>query len=511
MMAARKITAGWTLQTLLGGIVDDVRFDDLPVEGLCIDSREARPGDLFLSCVPDWDLAATHIAQAARRGAVAAVAGAGVGGPTWLSNFPVLETTGMSSVAGDVADRFYGQPSTHMRVIGVTGTNGKTSISHYIAHGLSKMEQGAGCGLMGTLGYGLFGALEPGLLTTPDVLTIHRQLATLREAGAETVVMEVSSHALDQDRVAAVKFDLGVFTNLTRDHLDYHPDMDAYGAAKRKLFTRSGMHNAVINRDDKLGCSLIEEFAAELALYAYGLSDLDSSYVDRKHSITPVCGRVFAAHRYSLALGVSTPSAQADFSAPVLGRFNASNILAAIGTLLACGVSLEKAAEYMSDLPAVPGRMEAFGGEAGQPLVVVDYSHTPDSLHTALEALREQSGATLWCVFGCGGDRDRGKRPEMAAAAARWADEIVITDDNPRTESGDAIVADIREGLPAHLDVTVLRDREQAIRHVIGNATPHDTILIAGKGHEPYQEVAGVRRPFSDAAVVRLVLRELPS
>ena len=509
-MAASKITAGWSLRTLLGGIVSDKGLDDSPVDGLCIDSREAVPGDLFLSCVADSELAAAHIAQATRRGAVAAVAGAGVGERTGTAEIPVLQTEAMSTVTGEVADRFYGQPSTHLRVIGVTGTNGKTSISHYIAHGLSVMEQSASCGLLGTLGYGLFGALAPGLLTTPDVLTVHRELASLRESGAENVVMEVSSHALDQDRVAAVKFDLGVFTNLTRDHLDYHSDMDAYGAAKRKLFTRAGLHGAIINRDDRFGRSLIEEFAPELAIHAYGLTDPNSSTPDTKLSITPVCGRVFAAHRYSLALGVSTPSAQADFSAPVLGRFNASNILAAMGALLACGVSLEDAAQCMAELPAVPGRMQALGGEAGQPLVVVDYSHTPDSLNTALGALREQSGvARLWCVFGCGGDRDRGKRPEMAAAAARWADEIVITDDNPRSENGDAIVADIRAGLPSDLDTVVLRDREQAIRHAIGNAAAEDTVLVAGKGHEPYQEISGVRRPFSDAAVVRLALREL--
>ena len=288
--------------------------------------------------------------------------------------------------------------------------------------------------------------------------------------------------------------------------------MDAYGAAKRKLFARAGLHGAIINRDDRFGCSLIEEFAPELAIHAYGLTDLNSSIPDTKLSITLVCGRVFAAHRYSLALGVSTPSAQADFSAPVLGRFNASNILAAMGALLACGVSLEDAAQCMAELPAVPGRMQALGGEAGQPLVVVDYSHTPDSLNTALGALREQSGvARLWCVFGCGGDRDRGKRPEMAAAAARWADEIVITDDNPRSETVMSSWPIFGKAFLLGLDTIVLRDREQAIRHAIGNAASEDTVLVAGKGHEPYQEISGVRRPFSDAAVVRLALRELSS
>ena len=507
MMAAHKKSSGWTLQTLLGGIVDVAGVSDSPLEGVCIDSRKLVPGDLFLSCVTDPSVANEHVSEAIRKGAVGVVAAVDVGERV----IPVLTTDPMAEVSGKLADRYYGQPSQHMTVIGVTGTNGKTSVSHYVAHALSNTEHGVECGLLGTLGYGLFGSLQPGSLTTPDVLTIHRELASLRAAGASNVVMEVSSHALDQQRVAAVGFDCAVFTNLTRDHLDYHPDMAAYGAAKQKLFTRDDLGAAVINHDDRFGRRLITETAQKCPVYAYGLADPDS-LIDSHHLVTPVCGRVFAAHRYSLALGVSTPSAQADFSAPVLGRFNVSNILAAIGALLACGVDLKDAARCLSKLPAVPGRMESFGGESGQPLVVVDYSHTPDSLHTALGALRERPGGRLWCVFGCGGDRDRGKRPQMAAAAARWADELVITDDNPRTENGDLIVEDIRKGLPGTgAEAIVLRDREQAIRHAIEHASEHDTILVAGKGHEPYQEVGGERRAFSDAAVVRLALQELRS
>ena len=510
MMTARDTHSEWTVKSLLGGIVDPSSgLSDDTVTDLCIDSRVAKPGDLFLAVASDTDSAKAHIQQAIKKGAVAVVTNAHPGDDT-PSGIALFRTNAMPNVAGLIADRFYAQPSRQMRVIGVTGTNGKTSVSHYIAHGLKRYQPDTACGLLGTLGYGLFGDLRPDLLTTPDVLTVHRELAALRSAGAETVVMEVSSHALDQQRVAGVDFTLAVLTNLTRDHLDYHVDMAAYGASKRKLFTRAELRGVVVNADDQFGRSLIPTIPPGLPVYAYGLASPDIS-LETNPSITPVCGRVFAAHRYSLALGVHTPSAQADFSAPVLGRFNASNLLAGLAVLLACGVGLEEAARCLSDVPGVPGRMESFGGVGGQPLVVVDYSHTPDSLHTALEALRELPTERIWCVFGCGGDRDNGKRAQMAAAAAYWADELIITDDNPRTENADAIVADIEEGLPAGVDATVLRDRGQAIRHAISNASAHDTILIAGKGHEPYQEVNGVRRPFSDAAVVRIALRELRS
>lgn len=505
MMAVQSYACDWTLQTLLGGIVEVAGIDDLPIDGVCIDSRKVSPGDLFVSCATNLARAHEHVSEAVCKGAVAVVAAAFVG----EHGVPVLEGNPIAGVAGQVADRYFGHPSRHMRVIGVTGTNGKTSVSHYIAHALTHSTSHAPCGLLGTLGYGHFGALQPGFLTTPDVLTIHRELAALRAAGATDVVMEVSSHALDQQRVSAVDFDFAVFTNLTRDHLDYHPDMDAYGATKQKLFTEADLHAAIINSDDEFGRYLIADSIKRNPVFAYGLSE-SNSLIESNNSITPVCGRVLAAHRYSLALGVSTPSAQADFSAPVLGRFNAYNILAAIGTLQACGVSLEEAAQCLTNLPAVPGRMESFGGRTGQPLVVVDYSHTPDSLRSALEALREQSKGRLWCVFGCGGDRDRGKRPQMAAAAANWADELVITDDNPRTENGDVIVEQMLAGLPTmgH-NALVLRDRRQAIRYAIEHAMEHDTVLVAGKGHESYQDVDGERRSFSDATVVRVALKEL--
>ena len=504
MMAAREITSGWTVRELLSGMVQDARLNDRAVVGLCIDSRRVEAGDLFVSCAGDPVAARAHQREAVKRGAVSLVVAPTDVASVALVDVPVIEAADPVTLAGRVAARFHEHPSSRMTLVGITGTNGKTSVSHYIAHALHRPD--ANCGLLGTLGYGLYGDLRPGLLTTPDALSIQAELARLVQSSVSSAVMEVSSHALDQARVAGVDFDVAVFTNLSRDHLDYHSDMTAYGAAKQKLFVRSELHSVVINTDDTFGRSLLERIPKSLSVYAYGLDDSPPRTSER--SITPVCGRILAAHRYSLTLGVQTPSAEAEFSTPVLGRFNAANLLAALGALLACGLSLELAVERLSDLPAVPGRMQRIPGGAGQPLVVVDYSHTPESLRTALSALSEHLDGRLWCVFGCGGDRDRGKRSTMGAIAARLAHHLVITDDNPRSEDGDAIVADIEVGIPEQVDALVIRSRAQAIRHAISNAGPGDIVLVAGKGHEPYQEIEGVRRPFSDAAEVKTALEE---
>jgi UDP-N-acetylmuramoyl-L-alanyl-D-glutamate--2,6-diaminopimelate ligase len=350
----------------------------------------------------------------------------------------------------------------------------------------------------------LYGALRAGVLTTPDTLSVHALLAEIADAGAEHAVMEVSSHGLAQGRVAAVEFNVGVFTNLSRDHLDFHADMHEYGEAKRQLFAVPTLSAAVVNADDEFGRELIRRMPETVQTFAYGLQ-FDPRELGEK--VTPVCGRVVAAHRYSLTLEVNSSGVQAEFSAPLLGRFNALNLLAALGSLLACGVSLDVAAVALRNVPPVPGRMESFGGTDTEPLVVVDYSHTPDSLRTALGALREQSTGRLWCVFGCGGDRDTGKRAQMAAAAAELSDQMIITDDNPRTEDGDQIVADIVLGVPEQTEFQIVRDRLQAITQAVQSAAPRDTVLVAGKGHEPYQEINGLRRPFSDTASVRLALR----
>lgn len=511
MTPAQSTLMSYRFDELVEGFVNFDGAHELSVNGVCSDSRAVSPGDLFLSLATDTDACRTHVEQAFARGAVAALVANEVRSALENRFSTLIGVDDVSACAGAVASRFYGQPSRAMTVIGVTGTNGKTSVAHYIAYALGRLSfdgRTTPCGLLGTLGYGLYGRLSSGVLTMPDTLSIHALLAQIEADGARHAVMEVSSHGLAQGRHAGVEFDVGVFTNLSRDHLDYHADMREYGETKRKLFETNGLKAAVVNADDEHGRSIIERMPSGVDIFAYSLNG-DPSGLGR--DLTPVCGRVVTAHRYSLTLEVSASGVQAEFSAPLLGEFNASNLLAALSSLLACGVSADVAATALRNVPAVAGRMESFGGTEHEPLVVVDYSHTPDSLKTALEALRPQCAGALWCVFGCGGDRDRGKRPEMAEVAQRLADRLLVTDDNPRTESGDDIVTDIVSGFSEGAAYDIKRDRAKAIATAVSAAHPRDTVLIAGKGHEPYQEVKGVRRPFSDAACVRLALRRLHS
>ena len=497
----------YTLAELVEGLVEGSVPRTTTVAGICVDSRQVVAGELFLALASDPVAARHHIDQAIARGAAAVVTTESIARHMATDAAVVIGVPDVTTAAGRIADRFYAHPSSRMTVIGVTGTNGKTSVSHYLAYALQRipqLQEQPVCGLLGTLGYGTYGRLQSGLLTTPDVLSVHAQLDRIFAEGARHTVMEVSSHGLAQGRVAGVDFDIGVFTNLSREHLDYHADMREYGETKRQLFLTPGMRAAVINADDEFGRSLLGRLPDSLKVYAYSLSGATEGL---DASITPVCGRVTAAHRYSLTLKASALGVEAEFFAPLLGQFNAHNLLAALATLVACGVDTDVAANALRNVPAVPGRMQSFGGTDSEPLVVVDYSHTPDGLCAALTALREQCTGRLWCVFGCGGDRDRGKRPEMGAAAAALADRIVLTDDNPRSEDGDDIIDDIKPGIGASSHCEIIRDRADAIAFAINHAAAADTVLVAGKGHEPYQEINGVRRPFSDAASVRLALR----
>jgi UDP-N-acetylmuramoyl-L-alanyl-D-glutamate--2,6-diaminopimelate ligase len=317
--------------------------------------------------------------------------------------------------------------------------------------------------------------------------------------------MEVSSHALDQGRVECVEFDGAVFTNLSRDHLDYHGGMQAYGDAKRKLFDCTALRYAVINEDDAYGAQLLEHCGARVQTVAYGVATHDEALPAPRN--TPwLRGHVIDPGDCAITLSVTGSFGEGRLASGLMGRFNAYNLLAALGVLLCMDWPLATALQHLSRVQAPAGRMQRFGGDAGEPLVVVDYSHTPDSLARALESLREQCRGKLWCVFGAGGDRDRGKRPMMGAAAAAHADAIVLTDDNPRSEDGDGIIDDIRGGIPQGFQVSTERDRAAAIRLTVVRAVSGDVVLVAGKGHENYQESGGKRLPFSDAAAVRAAL-----
>jgi UDP-N-acetylmuramoyl-L-alanyl-D-glutamate--2,6-diaminopimelate ligase len=504
MMAALRLSTSWRLAGLLDGVVAVPDALDVPVSGLCGDSREIRPGQIFVARRGASTDGARFIDAAVGAGAVAVVREGDPGCESRGDGTVDVRVADVVACTGLLADRFFDHPSRDLEVVGVTGTNGKTSVAHFVAEALCAEDETA-CGVLGTLGHGVHGALRPTQLTTPDAIAVHGQLAELRAAGARKAVMEVSSHALDQGRVASVAFDGAVFTNLTRDHLDYHGDMDAYGDAKGRLFERDTLRYAVINEDDAFGVDLLEGHREGVRTIAYGIEDDDqSSPAGSGHErIRASIDGVGAA---GLALSVHGAFGEGRLESALVGRFNAYNLLAALGVLLCMDWDLEPALRRLASVRAPAGRMQRFGGDAGAPLVVVDYSHTPDSLARALESLRAQCAGQLWCVFGAGGDRDRGKRPLMGAAAADRADVLVVTDDNPRGEDGERIVDDICKGIPKGHRVLTQRDRAAAIALAVDSASAEDIVLVAGKGHENYQEVRGTRLPFSDAAAVRAAL-----
>ncbi len=503
MMAALRLSTSWRLAGLLDGIVAVPDALDVPVSGLCGDSREIRPGQIFIARRGASTDGARFIDAAVGAGAVAVVREGDPDCAPRGDGAVDVRVADVVACTGLLADRFFDHPSRDLEVVGITGTNGKTSVAHFVAQALCA-EDATACGVLGTLGHGVHGALRPTQLTTPDAIAVHGQLAELRDAGARKAVMEVSSHALDQGRVACVAFDGAVFTNLTRDHLDYHGDMDAYGGAKGRLFEHDTLRYAVINADDAFGADLLATHRDGVRTIAYGI-DGDGQTPATDSGRESLRASIDDDGRAGLALSVHGAFGEGRLESTLVGRFNAYNLLAALGVLLCMGWELAPALRRLESVRAPAGRMQRFGGDPGVPLVVVDYSHTPDSLARALESLREQCNGQLWCVFGAGGDRDRGKRPLMGAAAAA-ADVLVVTDDNPRGEDGDRIVDDICDGIPKGHRVLTQRDRAAAIALAVGSASAKDIVLVAGKGHETYQEIRGTRLPFSDAAAVRAAL-----
>jgi UDP-N-acetylmuramoyl-L-alanyl-D-glutamate--2,6-diaminopimelate ligase len=452
------------------------------------DSRQVRPGDAFAAYPGAHHDGRSFISDAINRGAGSIIWERQ--GFSWNREWtlPHLPMENLKAKLGPIADHVYGHPSLELWIVGVTGTNGKTSCAHWIAAGQN--AAGHRCAVLGTLGNGLWGALQPAGNTTPDAAEAHELLRSLKSAGAESVSMEVSSHGLDQGRVNAIAFDVALFTNLSRDHLDYHGTMAAYGAAKSKLFAWPGLRVGVINADDAFGQSLIDATRSngrKVLTYGFGTAD--------------IVGTRLAASPSGLAFAVETPWGRGEVHTQLIGAFNAANLLGVLGVLLVSGVTLEPALAFLAQVEAPPGRMQRLGGD-GSPLVVVDYAHTPDALAKVLSSLRAGvgPGGELVCLFGCGGDRDRGKRPEMGRVAARLADRVIVTSDNPRSEDPEAIASDIVHGIrdTGNRRYAVDLDRANAIATAIAEAGTDDVVLLAGKGHETYQERAGVRAPFFD-------------
>jgi len=465
------------------------------IGGLALDSRKVRRGDLFLALPGEKSDGRMHIRQALAAGAAAVL---------WERrdyewddrlDVPNLGVGGLRDLLGAIADEFNGHPSHRLWMAGVTGTNGKTSCSHWIAQCLSML--GRRTAVVGTLGSGFAGALEPALNTTPDAIELHARLAGFVKEGASACAMEVSSHGIEQGRVNGVQFDVALFTNLSRDHLDYHKTMEDYAAAKARLFQWPGLKHAAINVDDPFGRQLaasLDRSNINVLEFGRGRGDV-------------ACHQLDLSTR-GLKLEIATPWGSAQLASPLLGAFNASNLLGVLSVLVLSGVPLEDAVGALSRVEPVPGRMQLVR-EPDAPLVVVDYAHTPDALEKVLETLRGvlPAGAKLFCVFGCGGDRDPGKRPLMGEVATRLADHAVITSDNPRSEEPRAIIAAVAAG--AHPNYSTEPDRAAAISHALYEARPGDVVLVAGKGHENYQEAQGLRLPFDDVKVARELVRRL--
>ncbi len=471
--------------------------------GASVDSRRVQSGEVFFAWPGYLSDGRTHIKCALERGAAAILYENSDGRVMPELSVPAVGVADLKALAGHIGHAIYGAPSSKLWMLGVTGTNGKTSVSHWLASALGAL--GERCGVVGTLGSGYPGKIGGDALnTTPDVLSLHRLLRGFVNDGAAAVAMEVSSIGLEQGRVIGVEFDTAVFTNLTRDHLDYHADMAAYGSAKAKLFAMPGIQRVVINFDDEFGRQLLSNISATgTDCIAYSLQA--SANAGKAELLR---GQLLPSQAFGTHLRVFWQGRQGDIRARVLGRFNAQNLLAVVGSLLSKGVDLESALAVASSLEAPRGRMELLGG-VGEPLVVIDYAHSPDALCKILETCRETAssrGGKLICVFGCGGDRDPGKRPMMGEVAANHADRVLVTSDNPRSEDPESIIADILSGAGASAEPVV--DRAEAIARAIVEARPDDVIVLAGKGHETYQEIKGCRMSFSDAEHAAKALAE---
>ncbi len=460
---------------------------------MTVDSRSIVPGDVFVA-IPGARADGRHYMAAAASLGATAILREPSGAADHRLAVPVLDVPDLAANLGAIADTFYSRPSAHVRVYGVTGTNGKTSIVNWLAQAYTLLGQP--CGAIGTLGVTLGEQSWPTNNTTPDAASVHTILHDLKVAGAQAVAMEVSSHGLELGRVAGVRFATAIFTNLTQDHLDFHGSMEAYGAAKAKLFTDYPVLCRIVNADDLFGAELIARGLPNTLSYGLDRGDVRADVVSMSSS-----GMQLTLHFRGKTASVNTA---------LIGRFNAANLMAVAATLLAENNEVDAVASVLETLTAAPGRMQRVVTEstADLPSVYVDYAHTPDALAKALDTVRETKPRSLAVVFGCGGDRDRSKRPIMGKIAADRADRVYVTSDNPRSESPESIVAEIVNGftvLPARQSIVL---RREAIHTAITEASANDAVLIAGKGHENFQEIAGVRHPFSDVAEAQIALAQ---
>lgn len=496
-MTSQINTYSMNLNDLLNKYITDDKFNDINIAGMSLDSRKVKQNYIFIAIPGETVNGMEYINNAIEQGASAvlweadeAVDAIKINWRQTSSNtniaIPIIAIKNLTNVVGELAELFFESPSKKISVCGITGTNGKTSCADFIAQ---MMSLDSPCGLMGTLGSGLYPELKETGFTTPDVISCHQWLADVKSKGATFAVMEVSSHALIQGRINNIHFNSAVFTNLSREHLDFHGDMEAYAAAKSELFKIAGLKNAIINSDDEIGRRISDNLSSDIHCVRYGL--------DKKFEPT-VYGSDLKLNQHGLSMNVATPWGNGEINVPLLGEFNASNIMAVLSVMLLQGIEFNEALNRLTKIKSVAGRMQRFGNDK-TPLVVVDFAHTPDALEQALSSLRQHTQNNLWCVFGCGGDRDKGKRALMGAAAENKADFVVLTNDNPRSESAIDIIEDIKSGIKNLINITVEQDRHKAIQYAISQAKVGDVVLIAGKGHENYQLIGDEKHPFNDA------------
>ncbi len=499
MMTAEEENYSKSLIELLSGLANtDVSID---VTGVAIDSRKVTTGDLFMAYRGSDVNGVDYVDSAISAGASVIAVDEEESFNSDSISIPVVKVSDLRKQAGKIISRFFDEPSKHMNVIGVTGTNGKTTVSYMIAHALYMLEKQSA--VIGTIGIGQFGKIESANMTTPDPVKLH-SLFSNWQGEVDSVVIEVSSHALDQGRVAGTDFNTAVFTNISRDHLDYHGTLEEYADAKFQLFKSSDLSNAIINIDDDYGLQLIDLLPNELNVFAY--STKTKKFETSRKNVSHIFCEKISNDNLKTNITIQSPWGAVTISTTLLGMFNIENILAAFTALCATGLNAGQVADALSRFTGVPGRMEYFPSHPNnrqKPLLVIDYAHTPDALEKALVTLRPYCNGKLYCVFGCGGDRDTGKRSQMGAIAEAHSDQVVLTNDNPRTEAEEKIVEDILEGIKDKSKVLTKYDRSDAIINTFLNADNNDVILVAGKGHETTQEIGTTLSPFSDRELAR--------
>jgi UDP-N-acetylmuramoyl-L-alanyl-D-glutamate--2,6-diaminopimelate ligase len=474
------------------------------ITGMSLDSRQLNPGDLFIALAANPQVRAQHIKQAITADVAAVCYSAELPLEPELMqqlagiNIELVAVANLNDKTSRLAAAFYHYPSAVMTIIAVTGTNGKTSVTQFIAQALEHVGQP--CGVIGTLGCGRLTDMQYNGMTTPDPVRLQAMLAEMRDSGIQYVAVEASSHALEQGRLNFVDIDYAVLTNLSRDHLDYHQNMTDYAAAKQRLFDFGSLQAAVVNADDTFGQSLIP-LLAEKQTTTIGYSC--------KESQADLYASDICAARTGLQFVLQIAQQTLTIQSRLLGKFNVENMLATAAVLSLLEWSADEIAQGLNQLNSVDGRMQLLASDL-QPTVVIDFAHTPDALTKALQGMRQHmnTNSRLWCVFGCGGDRDNGKRPLMGQIASELADKVVLTDDNPRSENSATIIKHILAGIRTDTDIHVEADRQRAIEYAVTDAALEDMVLIAGKGHEHYQEISGVKKPFNDYEIAMKAIQK---